>query len=242
MRFEHLLVAAVAVSLFAASPAAAQVTVVDQIPMTPAFGFSGLSDSDCTFGDPHRATARAEDFIVDQAVDVDTIVFWGVYQDTEAPSDPETFRIRFHEDASGLPGALITEPAVTIAQSPLLQSNISMYEFTATFGAVHFEPGTYWAEIFETDTSTDLCFNWQAGFQDVGNSADGNAVDLAAAPGASWTLQAGFGDQSNLTIRITGEASPTVDVLEIPALGAGGLALFAALLLLVAVPLLRRIG
>lgn len=187
--------------------ASAQVTVIDQIPMTPAFGFSGLSDSDCTFGDPNRATARAEDFIVTAAVDIDTIVFWGVYLDTDAPSDPETFRILIHADAAGLPGTVITEPTPTIAQSLLLQTNISMHQFVATFTPVHLEPGTYWAEIFETDTSTDLCFNWQAGFLDSDSGSDGNAVDLDNAPGTSWTLQSGLGDQSQLTIRITGELS-----------------------------------
>jgi hypothetical protein len=243
MHFERLAVAAVvAASLFAPSPAAAQVTLVDQIPAMPAFGFSSFADSDCFFGQPNRAAARAEDFVVDAAVDIDTVVFWGVYLDTVAPSDPETFTLRFHEDAAGLPGALIVEPAVTIAQSLLLQTNISMHEFTATFAPVHLEPGIYWAEIFETDTTTDLCFNWQAGFQDVGNSADGNAVDLTATPGVSWTLQAGLGDQSNLTIRITGELTPVPEEPEVPALGGVGLALFATLLLLVALPLLRRAG
>ena len=104
--------------------AAAQVTVIDQIPMDAEFGFSGLSDSDCTFGDPNRSAARAEDFIVTDAVDIDTIVFWGVYQDDEAPSDPETFRILIHADAMGLPGTVITEPTPTIAQSLLLRTNI----------------------------------------------------------------------------------------------------------------------
>lgn len=203
-----LLVAlAVGVWLLLPRLASAQVTLIDQIPMTPEFGFSGLSDSDCTFGTPNRATARAEDFIVTAAVDIDTIVFWGVYQAMTAPSDPETFRILIHADASGLPGAVITEPTPTISQSLLLQTNISMYQFVATFAPVHLEPGTYWAEIFETDTSTDLCFNWQAGFLDSDNGADGNAVDLDAAPGASWTLQSGLGDQNQLTIRITGELS-----------------------------------
>lgn len=189
--------------LFASGVADAQVTVIDQIPMDAEFGSSGLSDSDCTFGDPNRSAARAEDFIVTDAVDIDTVVFWGVYVDEEAPSDPETFRILIHADAMGLPGTVITEPTPTIAQSLLLQTNISMHEFVATFTPVHLEPGTYWAEIFETDTSTDLCFNWQAGFLDADSGSDGNAVDLDAAPGSSWTLQTGDGSQ--LTIRITGE-------------------------------------
>jgi hypothetical protein len=196
-----------AVSLLVSGVADAQVTLIDQIPMTAAFGFSGLSDSDCTFGDPNRAAARAEDFVVAAAVDIDTIVFWGVYQDTEAPSDPETFRILIHANGAGLPGAVITEPTPTIAQSLLLQTNISMYEFVATFAPIHLEPGTYWAEIFETDTSTTLCFNWQAGFLDADSGSDGNAVDLDSAPGTSWTLQSGLGDQNQLTIRITGELS-----------------------------------
>jgi hypothetical protein len=193
--------------LLVAGVADAQVTVIDQIPMDAEFGFSGLSDSDCTFGDPNRSAARAEDFIVTDAVDIDTIVFWGVYVDEEAPSDPETFRILIHANAAGLPGAVITEPTPTIAQSLLLQSNISMYEFVATFAPIHLEPGTYWAEIFETDTSTTLCFNWQAGFLDADSGSDGNAVDLDSAPGTSWVLQSGLGDQSQLTIRITGELS-----------------------------------
>jgi hypothetical protein len=193
--------------LLVAGVADAQVTVIDQIPMDAEFGFSGLSDSDCTFGDPNRSAARAEDFIVTDAVDIDTIVFWGVYQDEEAPSDPETFRILIHANGAGLPGAVITEPTPTIAQSLLLQTNISMYEFVATFAPIHLEPGTYWAEIFETDTSTTLCFNWQAGFLDADSGSDGNAVDLDSAPGTSWTLQSGLGDQNQLTIRITGELS-----------------------------------
>ena len=239
-----LFVAAV-VCAIAASPAGAQqVTLIDQIPDgAPAFGTSGLSDSDCTFGDPNRAAARAEDFFVDAAVDIDTIVFRGQYNDETAPSDPTPFVIRIHADAGGLPGAVIADPVATVTQTLILQTNLSLHEFTATFAPIHLEPGTYWAEIFEDDTTTDLCFNWQSGFQDVANSNDGNAVDLSNAPGSSWTLQAGLGDQSNLTILITGElAAPAPDVTEVPTLGGFGLAALALLLVLAAIPAMRRLG
>lgn len=235
-----LLPLAAVLAVVAPSLAGAQVTLIDQIPAVPAFGFSALADSDCTFGDPNRASARAEDFLVTASVDIDTIVFWGIYLQPTAPSDPETFRILIHTDAAGLPGAVLVEPTVTISQSLLLQTNISMHEFVATFAPIHLTPGVYWAEIFETDTTTDLCFNWQSGFQDVAASALGNAVDLDDAPGVEWSLQ-DLPDQSNLTIRITGELAPDrPDISEVPTLGQVGLAVLALLLALIALPLLRR--
>ncbi|HXE80368.1 MAG TPA: hypothetical protein VNK41_06435, partial [Vicinamibacterales bacterium] len=83
---------------------AAQVTLIDQIPSTAEFGFAGLSNSDCIIGDAQISVARAEDFTVGEPVTIDTIVFWGMYVQETDPSDPETFAIRIHEDAGGLPG------------------------------------------------------------------------------------------------------------------------------------------
>lgn len=242
MRVGALVVVFVVACLCLPSLADAQVVLIDQIPADPpAFGFSGLSDSGCLFGDPNRATARAEDFFVTDAVGVDTIVFHGVYGTATAPSDPTPFEILFHADAAGLPGAVVADPVATISQTLILQSNISMYEFTATFAPVHLDPGTYWVEIFETDTTTDVCFNWRSGFHDVANSNDGSAVDLSNAPGSSWTLQDGL-EQSNYALRISGELAPVIDVTEIPTLDEVGLALLVLLLAASALPLLRRIG
>jgi hypothetical protein len=185
----------------------AQVTLIDQLEAVPAFGSSGLSDSDCTFGTPHRAAARAEDFVVLQAVSVSTVDFQGDYAVNPAPSDPESFVIRFHGDSAGLPGAVVAEPAPAVTQSLLLGSNTSVYGFTATFSAVVLDPGSYWVEIVETDSSTPECFGWHSGVHDTAHSADGSAVDLNAAPGASWSLQTGTG--TNFAVRILGTPAAT---------------------------------
>jgi hypothetical protein len=187
-----------------ARAATAQITLIDQLPPVVEFATSGLSDSNCTFGDPNRAAARAEDFVVTQPVLVDRVEFQGDYAVAAAPSDPETFVLRFHADAAGLPGPVLAEPTVTITQTLLLGSNSSIYGFVATFPPVALAPGTHWIEIFENDSSTPNCFSWHSGVQDVASSVEGSAVDLSAAPGVAWTIQSGFPDQDNFAVRVQG--------------------------------------
>jgi hypothetical protein len=214
-----------------ASIASAQITVIDQLPPVVEFATSGLSDSNCTFGDPNRAAARAEDFVVTQAVLVDRIEFQGDYPVAAAPSDPETFVIRFHADAAGLPGAVMAQPTATITQTLLLGLNTSIYGFVATFPPVALAPGTYWVEIFEDDSTTPNCFSWHSGVQDVAASAEGSAVDLFAAPGVTWTIQSGFPDQDNFALRVQGApgGGPQPQP-EVPALSSVAMTLFGVAL------------
>jgi len=192
----------IVLTLAAGGRAMAQVTLIDQLETPAAFGFAGLSDTDCTFGTPNRATARAEDFVVSQGVSVSAVEFQGDYAVNPAPSDPESFVLRFHADDAGLPGAVVAEPALSVAQSLLLGSNTSIYGFTATFAPVLLAPGSYWVEIVENDSSTTECFTWHAGPLDATHSADGSAVDLSAAPGVNWSLQTGSG--TSFAVRILG--------------------------------------
>ncbi len=222
--------------LLLAPVASGQIVLIDQIPEVAAFGFSGLSDTNCTFGEPNRAAARAEDFLVTAPVDVHTIEFQGLYLQSTTPSNPETFLIRIHSDSAGLPGAVVAAPAATITQVSVLQtSGISLHQFTASFAPVHLVPGVYWAEIVENDSSTTLCFNWQAGFRDVAHSAPGSAIDFSSAPGVDWQLQVGSEEQSEMTLQVTG-ASPA----GVPAGNAWTLAVLAALLLATTRLALRR--
>ncbi len=205
-----------------ASTASAQIVLIDQMPEVAAFGSSALSDSNCTFGEPNRSTARAEDFVVAAPVSVHTIEFQGFYPQSAAPIDPETFFIAIHSDASGLPGAVVASPAATITQVPLIQEDSSLYQFTASLTPVLLEPGTYWVEIVENDSSTQVCFSWQASFRDAAHSAAGSAVDLFEAPGAFWNLQSTM----DLTIRISGGS-----VIPVPAAGGAARVVLAALLI-----------
>ncbi|MGE5233211.1 MAG: IPTL-CTERM sorting domain-containing protein [Acidobacteriota bacterium] len=234
MRLRVTRLALAAVLLAPAVPVLAQVTLIDQLPspLPSAAGglFSQTADSDCTFGTPNRALTAADDFVITQAVSVNQVEFLGNYPLDTAPSDPESFAVRFlTNNGSNLPGTLVAQPAITISQTPLFTgSGSSGYDFVASFAPVQLNPGTYWVEIFETDSSTTTCQSWILGPLDATNGRNGYAVDLANAPGTNWSLQSIIpAQQNNLAVKITGQPAA---IAAIPTLGPWGLAALSVLL------------
>jgi hypothetical protein len=214
------------------APAWTQVTLLDQIePLAQTMAFFA-ADSSCNQG---VTVSLAEDFVITNPVQATTLEFHGLYSLPAAPSDPTPFVFRILADSAGLPGALVAQPSASVIQTSLSSTQASsVYQFVATFAPVLLAPGTYWVEIYETDSSTDNCFRWRSGPLDATRGRDGLAESFTV-PGSAWAAPAL--SATNLSLRIFGQPA---SVVQIPALGALGLAALAALLGAGAIARLRR--
>lgn len=227
-------------------PARAQVTVLDQQAFSGLVAIDGpapsrVSDSQCGSANAPTARVIADDFGVAAAVDVTSISWLGSYRRLSAPADPTAFTLIFHGDAGGAPGATIATLSVLPTQT-LLSSGLDLsgqplsgYSFLVSIAPIHFEPGTYWVEIFETDSTIPECFEWSPGLQDVARGRDGDAFSPTA-PGSAWTVNLRADPLDNRALVLQG----SLPALEIPTLGEWGMGLLVAILAIVGALTLRR--
>jgi len=192
-----LVVLALSTGVLVAASLRAQITVLDQPPLTGLAGTSGappsrVSDSLCGATNQAQTTrAIAEDFVVASAVDVSAAEWIGDYRRLSGPTGPTAFTLVFHEDAAGTPGATVASFSALPARTLLFSGFVfgqpfSAYWFEATFSPIHFEPGAYWLEIFETDATIAECFEWSTGVLDAVRGRDGEAFS-SSAPGSMWS-------------------------------------------------------
>lgn len=147
------------------------------------------------------------------------------------------FEVFFYQDAGGLPGALISSQQVPFGGS------VSMDEQQITLPApVALGPGTYWVSVAAVyDPFVDLSstrWNWFTGTVGIGNLAalqDTGAFFGGA--GIPWTDIATLGvtgESAFFALRGTSGPFLPPEARAVPALGGFGLALLAALMVLMA--------
>ena len=214
----------------------AEVTVLDQPPLSGLSAIldgpppSRVSDSACGVGRVPTTRSIADDFVVSGAIDLNVATWIGGYQRLDIPGSSPSFRLILHQDAAGIPAATIASFVVTPATTLLFSGLVlgqpsSAYLFEARFPAVHFEPGSYWLEIFETDGATTDCFEWVLGSQDPVRGRDGDAFS-ASAPGASWSANLRSDAFDNRALVLASDLA----IVEVPTVGGWGLATLATAL------------
>lgn len=240
------LVVGLSAGILGLTPARAQVTVLDQQPLSGLSVIAGpvpsrVSDSQCGSANAPTTRVIADDFVVGSAVAVTSIAWLGSYRRLSAPADPTAFTLIFHGDAGGAPGSTLATldvlPVQTLLSSGLDLSGqpLSGYSFLVSIAAIRFEPGVYWLEIFETDSTIPECFEWSPGLQDVARGRDGDAFSPTA-PGGAWTANLRTDPLDNRALVLQG----SLPVVEIPTLGEWGLGLLVGTLGIVGALTLRR--
>jgi hypothetical protein len=139
----------------------------------------------------YGVTALADNVILLRPQSIEVIRLWGGYYPNNIVS-PDHFTVLFHEDDSGLPGAVLTARAdvpssrVPTGETFLGSAAIDEYEYTLIFEApVQLSAGTYFVEILNDTTGNPDTFFWQRGT--VGHIL--GAAYAPEAPGVNWAYE-----------------------------------------------------
>ncbi len=163
-----------------------------QQPPNQSNGF--FSDSDCaTCGSGQQSIA--ENFVVAEATDVDQLTLWGGYSPNDQIPDPaDAFTVIFHQDAGGLPGAVIDTQNVSPTSATLTGMTVAgvdmEVQYVVDLAPVALAAGTYWVEIFTNSVGNTDSFFWETGNLDAANGVAGHAFALET-PGVTWVSNEG---------------------------------------------------
>ncbi len=133
-------------------------------------------------------TAVADNFILLRPQTVESVRLWGGYYPNNQPIPVDRFTVRFHEDAAGLPGAVLAERAEVVASRvktgvTFTPRDIDEWEYTLVFDeGVSLSAGTYFVEILNDTTGSPETFAWERALR-------GHILGVAGAfqaPGVSW--------------------------------------------------------
>jgi hypothetical protein len=187
----------------AATPALAQVTLLDQWAATPATP-SGGPNSDTNLGAPFAG----EDFVLASGALVSQLEVRGAYQGVAAPNSPVAFSVAVRSDIGGLPGTVVSSASsVSVAQTLLGNTGVALYSFTLDLSpALSLAAGTYWLDLRETTGDASLFFRWE--LADATDPIHGRAGFATGSEGTSWAGSAGA-----LSLRIRGTLTP-VELLD----------------------------
>lgn len=207
--------------------------VVEVIDQMPTQGYSGgfIADTECTTDGPLLRASFADDFRVQpspgyDAMAISRVEFIGRYESATAPNDPTPFILRFHADAGGLPGTVVTQPSVSVVQTQVAPS---VYRFSATFQPVTLSAGVHWLELVEDGNATTDCMQWVIGPLDAANGRDGSAHDPDFDGDLGWFAQLSAGEGDNAAFRIEG-TNARLAAASVPTLTTWALWLSAALM------------
>ena len=136
------------------------------------------------------AQVLAENFLLEDTATLEQVAFWTGYYPGDAPIDPDAIRVLIHQDAAGLPGAVVYDEsnvAYTRAQTGVILFGVHEYVHTLTLGTPAVLPaGTYWIEIYnDTGFGTDDMF-WEVGNADTIGRGLLDTAFAFEAPGSAW--------------------------------------------------------
>jgi uncharacterized repeat protein (TIGR01451 family) len=138
----------------------------------------------------------ADNFALEATASLEQIVFWTGYYPTDTPIDPDHIRILIHQDAAGLPGAVVydeSDVAYTRVQTGVILFGVHEWMHTLTLNTPASLPaGSYWLEIFnDTGFGTDDFF-WETGDLDTMGRGLFDAAWALEAPGVNWIFPNGY--------------------------------------------------
>ncbi|MFT5051290.1 MAG: hypothetical protein ACI8QZ_002701 [Chlamydiales bacterium] len=150
--------------------------------------------------------AVAENCILTEATELCELVVWGLYAQGQTAPAGDLFTLIIHEDAAGLPGAVLySETAIAttrIATGLLIGNLFEEYRYSLVPASrVILYPGTYWFEVTNnTSTDADDDWYWETAGVDAAHGIPG-AVGSVSVPGTAW----GFADV-DLAMQVCGKA------------------------------------
>jgi hypothetical protein len=188
------------------------------------------------YDDPDQPQTVAENFILNSTSTIIQIRIWGCYVSHNI-TGADNFSVIFHANSgSNLPGAVISaQHSVPTSRQqtggPDITGTLTEYVYTLTLATpVTLAPGTYWIEIYNDTSSSDI-FAWEDGNVDLVHGIAGHAVDNANVPGTNWVSQ-----EHDTAIEITARDPSTA----VPTMTEWGMMIFVILAGLGAVYFMRR--
>lgn len=145
--------------------------------------------------DPEYQYQSADDFQLPGVSTISQVRWWGIYQGSNVPLEPDVFTLRIFADAGGLPSIIpIFEeqlPRVRRQKTDGLSGGYDVYEFNASLRP-HLElpAGTYWISIVE-DVDVEVvgtAWLWSLSSNTTGNHAYRFVDDTAWAAQHSFAL------------------------------------------------------
>ncbi len=136
--------------------------------------------------DPEYEYQSADDFVLTSDTTLAKVRWWGMYQGSNMPLDPDAFSIRIFADAGGIPAAtpIVDEQVVRVRRRPtgVTSGGYDIYEYTTQLKPhVTLSAGTYWLSIVEdVDVEeTATAWLWALSSNSSGNHAF-RATDISA--------------------------------------------------------------
>jgi len=147
--------------------------------------------SDDAIGPP--PIIRADNFIVSTGglgFDLEQVVIWGGYFPGNTPLTTDSFGVVIHQDAAGLPGAVVCSEPGIIPTSRTLTGHVwpnSVEQYTYTLdlaSACSLTDGTYWAEVYNDSSAAVGNDRWNRdrGTLDPVNGVDGDSYTFRTPP------------------------------------------------------------
>jgi hypothetical protein len=104
--------------------------------------------------DPEYEYQSADDFVLAAPATITQVRWWGLYQGSNLPLEPDAFTLRIFADVGGLPSAepLFEEllPRVRRQATKWISGGYDVYEYTALLHPhVPLPAGTYWLSLVE---------------------------------------------------------------------------------------------
>ncbi|MBN1514468.1 MAG: M4 family metallopeptidase [Phycisphaerae bacterium] len=161
-------------------------------------------------------TAIADNFILLRPQSIESIRLWGGYYPNNQPIPVDRFTVRFHEDAAGLPGAVLAERAQVVADRAktgvtFTARNIDEWEYTLVFDTgVPLPAGTFFVEILNDTTGGPDTFAWE-------RALHGHTLGIGGAfqaPGVSWLADPLVNMSMELFGPVTGQDCNSNQVLD----------------------------
>jgi hypothetical protein len=126
---------------------------------------AGATASNFAGHDPEYELQAADDFYLATASTITHVRWWGIYQGSNVPLEPDLFTLRIFADESGSPAAtpLIDLPLERVrrSQTGLTSAGYDVYEYTAVLAPhVTLAAGTYWLSIMNDVDTEEVGTDW----------------------------------------------------------------------------------
>ncbi len=150
-------------------------------------------DSTCALC-PTGMQSVADNFTFEADGVIEQLIFWSGYYPSDTEMNPDTFRVLFHEDSAGLPGAVVYDEnnvTYTRFETGVMLFGVHEWQHTLTFATpVNLPAGTYWVEIFNTAAPDD--FFWETGAVDTMGRGGFDSAWAEETPGVTWLFPDGY--------------------------------------------------
>jgi hypothetical protein len=145
--------------------------------------------------DPEYEYQSADDFVLAGKSTISQVRWWGIYQGSNVPLEPDVFTLRIFADAGGLPSVIpiYEEQLLRVRRQKTggLSGGYDVYEFNVSLRPhVELPAGAYWISIVEDVDAEALgvAWLWSLSSNSQGNHAYRFVDDTAWAAQHSFTL------------------------------------------------------